>query len=213
MDGELVAERIGCARGGQTILHDFSLRVSPGELVAVMGPSGSGKSTLLMLLAGLEPPDVGRITLGGQPITSGPDVGLVLQSYGLLSLLTAAENVEVVLQAQRLPPSEVRRRAADALAQLGLDAHAGHLVDELSGGQQQRVAIARALVTSPRLLLVDEPTAELDPENETIVLDAIEEAAGRGAVVVMATHDPIAAAASHRVVKLSPRREESLEPA
>jgi len=202
MGGELVAECIGYDRAGRSILDGFSMRVSAGEMVAVTGPSGSGKSTLLMLLAGLEPPDRGSITFGGAPIPTDGQVGVVLQSYGLLSLLTAAENVEIVLQTRRVAPAEVRRRAARALTDLGLDEHASRLVDELSGGQQQRVAMARALVVDPPLLLVDEPTAELDQANQSIVMDAIHATCRRGAIVVMATHDPKIAARCTSVVRL-----------
>ena len=211
MPGELVAEGVGCARRGRTILEDVVLHARSGELVGVTGPSGSGKSTLLMLLAGLERPDRGRITLDGNPVGPGPALGFVLQSYGLLSLLTASENVEIALQAQRLPPAEVRGRSAEALGQLGLAEHAARLVDELSGGQQQRVAIARAIVTDPRLLLVDEPTAELDRENRTVVMTTIRNARRRGAIVVIATHDAAITAECTSIVQLPPQRQDQLD--
>ena len=191
------------------MLDDFSIRVAPSELVAVVGPSGTGKSTLLMLLAGVEVPDRGLITLDDEPVRPGPDVGVVMQGYGLLGLLTAAENVGLALQVQGLAPAEVRARTAKMLARLGLAEHADRLVDELSGGQQQRVAIARALVGDPLMLIVDEPTAELDVKSQKLVMDAIREAARRETVVVIATHDPAIAAMCSRVVKLSSSAEES----
>jgi ABC-type lipoprotein export system ATPase subunit len=204
MPAELVADGIGCVRGGRTIIDDYSISVGPGELVAVTGPSGSGKSTLLMLLSGLEPPDRGTVTFDSAPVRIGVDVALVLQSYGLLSLLTAAENIEVVLQARGVSPEEVRARAADALAALGLTDHAGRLVDELSGGQQQRVAIARALAVEPAVVLADEPTAELDPDNQAVVMAALHGARRRGAIVIIATHDPDIAAQCTRTEQLTP---------
>ncbi|MGI8879686.1 MAG: ABC transporter ATP-binding protein [Jatrophihabitans sp.] len=155
----LSAEHIIFQRHGRTILDHASLTARPGDSVAVVGPSGSGKSSLLAILAGLERPDSGTV--------HRPDVriGLILQGYGLASVLTAAENVEAPLQAGQLgplPANEVRKRAATALQLVGLDAVADHLVEELSGGQQQRVAIARALAIDPSVLLADELTAELD---------------------------------------------------
>jgi ABC-type lipoprotein export system ATPase subunit len=146
----LTADRVSYARGGRVVLDDVSIEVDAGEVVAVLGPSGSGKSSLLALLAGLEPPDSGTVTRNGLTVPGVlPDVGLVLQGYGLVSVLTAAENVAVALRARRLPAGEVRERTAAALAAVGLDEVAHHLVEELSGGQQQRVALARALVASP----------------------------------------------------------------
>jgi putative ABC transport system ATP-binding protein len=132
--------------------------------LAVTGPSGSGKSSLLALLDGLEPPDSGTVSrTGAQTAGTVPDgYGLVMQGYGLVGVLSAAENVEVVLQGQGLDRNDILDRAEDVLAALGLEEVADHLVEQLSGGQQQRVAIARALVVEPTVLLADELTAELD---------------------------------------------------
>lgn len=209
MEG-LVAEQIGCSRAGRILLNDFNVQVSPSEMVAVVGPSGTGKSTLLMVLAGVEAPDRGRVTLDGELVTPGPDVGIVMQGYGLLGLLTAAENVDVALQAQSVPADEVRERTSAVLEMLGLAEHADRLVEQLSGGQQQRVAIARALVGKPRLLIVDEPTAELDLASQLVVMNAIRNAAWRDeAIVVIATHDPDIAATCNRVVTLTESAEKS----
>jgi ABC-type lipoprotein export system ATPase subunit len=173
------------ARGGRDVLVDVSLQARSGEVLAVTGPSGSGKSTLLALLARLERPDAGEVRVeGGEPA-----YGIVLQGYGLISVLTAAENVEIALQPTRLPRAELRERSARALADVGLPEVGDHLVEQLSGGQQQRVAVARALVTRPDVLVADEPTAELDAVNRTRVLDLLFAAADAGAVVVLATHD------------------------
>lgn len=195
MTPRLDAADVVYRRGGRTVLDGASLDVASGELVAVLGPSGSGKSSLLAVLAGLEPPDGGTVMLDGAPLRAGDAMqrlrfGLVLQGYGLLTLLTAAENVEVALQARGIFGQEARTLADDALNELGLDGVSGKLVEKLSGGQQQRVAIARALVTTPDVVLADEPTAELDHGTQEVVLSSLRDAATRGAAVVVATHDP-----------------------
>jgi len=198
--GDLVASALVMRRAGRMILDQVSLRVEPGVVLAVTGPSGAGKSTLLSLLAGLVDPDAGQIWFGGELVRAGDDehlrrTGLVLQGYGLISVLTAAENVELVLQCRGARPAEVGSRAAAALDRVGLGDQADQLVEELSGGQQQRVAVARALVDRPGLLIADEPTSELDAATRDGVLQVLREEAWRGAAVVLATHDPDAAAA------------------
>ncbi|HTZ44787.1 MAG TPA: ATP-binding cassette domain-containing protein [Jatrophihabitans sp.] len=201
----VAAEQVSYRRGGRTILDAVSVAAYPGEVLAVTGPSGSGKSSLLALLAGLELPDAGTVRRAAATAGVGvpPGYGLVLQGYGLVSVLTAAENVEVVLQAQRLNRNEVRDRAEDALAAVGLADVADHLVEQLSGGQQQRVAIARALVIEPAVLLADELTAELDHESRQRVLDRVFRLAEAGSTVVLCTHDPELAAACHREIRLT----------
>jgi len=205
----ITARRLTVLRGDRTILRDVTLTVQPGERVAIVGPSGAGKSTLLATLAGLERPDAGTVHVGrtevryhGRPHA---DVGIVLQSYGLLSLLTAAENVELPLQARRVPAGAVRADAAARLDAVGLAARAAHLVEELSGGEQQRVAIARALVTQPEILLADEPTAELDAAARSRILDLLFDA-GSGRTLLIATHDPDVAARCHRTVRVADGR-------
>jgi ABC-type lipoprotein export system ATPase subunit len=177
---------------GRVVLDDVSVRAESGEMLAVTGPSGSGKSSLLALLAGLAVPTQGRALVDDRPVLDGLDarLGLVLQGYGLVSVLTAAENVEVALQALDVPADEVRSRALEALESVGLGELAERSVEELSGGQRQRVAVARALVTEPDIVLADEPTAQQDGETKVRILALFRAAADRGAVVLVATHDP-----------------------
>ena len=159
--------------GGRLLLSDFGLTVGPGERVAVVGPSGSGKTSLLALLAGLAAPAAGQVLLDGVPVVPGqvpPGLATVLQGHGLVSLLTATENIEITLFAAGLPPAQAAAAAHEALASLGLAEHAAQLADELSGGQQQRVAVARALATRPAVLIADEPTAEQDSASRELVL-------------------------------------------
>jgi putative ABC transport system ATP-binding protein len=175
------------ARGGRTIFDGLDVTIPLGRSTALVAPSGAGKSTLLALIAGLLEPDGGTVSAPFAPA----ETGIVLQGYGLAGLLTAAENVEVALQARRgLRRAEIRRRAAEVLEQVHLTAVADHLVEELSGGQQQRVAVARALAVRPRLLIADEFTAELDRGNRDEIADLVFGAAADGTTVVIATHDP-----------------------
>ena len=188
-------------RAGRRILDRASLTVAGGERVAVTGPSGSGKTTLLHVLAGLERPDAGTVRLDGDG-QGGPRVAVVFQGHGLVSLLTAAENVELALQAEQLERDQVGQRAAAALAAVGLGPGQERLVEELSSGQQQRVAVARALVVRPDVLLADEPTAELDAGNREVVLELLLATAGHGAAVVLATHDLNLAARCDRQLRM-----------
>ena len=194
-------------------LHGVSITVGSGEVVAVMGPSGSGKSTLLYLLAGLEEPDTGSASVAGVDWRSlqGAErahfrrrtCGFVAQGQSLLPQATAAENVEVPLLLDRAPTRERATKVAAALERVGLGAHALKLPDQLSGGEQQRVAIARALVTSPTLVLADEPTGSLDSETSDAVTRLLTEAAReQGAAVVLVTHDPAVARHAQRIVTL-----------
>jgi len=194
-------------RGGRQLLDGANLSVDAGQLVAVLGPSGSGKSSLLAVLGGLETPDRGRVELDGQPLvgddlTTRRRLGLVLQGYGLVSLLTAAENVEIALQARGTTGRRAKEAAAAALADLNVADVGEKLLEKLSGGQQQRVAIARALVIEPDVVLADEPTAELDHDAQEVVIRRLREAAQRGATVVIATHDPQIADRCDRQLRL-----------
>jgi putative ABC transport system ATP-binding protein len=204
----LEARGLAYMRDGQQILSRVSVSVHPGERLAITGPSGSGKTSLLALLAGLDTPSSGEVYIDGIRLNgvAGPrqGVALVLQGYGLVSLLTAAENIEVALRAAGRSPSEAAAAAREALGQVGLGAHADHLVEELSGGQQQRTAVARALALRPRLLIADEPTAELDPASRAIILTRLFEVATGGGALVLATHDPEVAARCDRILDLRP---------
>jgi ABC-type lipoprotein export system ATPase subunit len=203
----LKARGLGYVRDGQQILEGIDVTVEPGESLAVTGPSGSGKTSLLAILSGLAAPTAGEVYIDGALLTgfAGPALGVsvVLQGYGLVSLLTAAENVEIALRAAGRPPSAAARDARTALAQLGLEPHADQLVEELSGGQQQRTAVARALALEPRLLIADEPTAELDPVARGVALARMFEVAVGGGSLVLATHDPEVAERCNRVLDLS----------
>ena len=205
----LAAQGVSVAFGSRQVLQDVSLDVRPGELVVLQGPSGSGKSCLLAVCAGLQAPDTGAVTLGGDPVrlrdaAQRRRVGLLLQGLGLLPLLTATENVEIPLQVAQdaVPPAEVVDRAAAALARVELADRADRLVEELSGGQRQRVALARALVARPEVVLVDEPTSALDGQLRDLVVGLLREEADRGAAVLVATHDPAVVGWSDRLLLL-----------
>jgi putative ABC transport system ATP-binding protein len=184
---------------GHEVLRGVHLEVTPGRMVAVTGPSGAGKTTLLWVLAGLVRPSRGEVLVGGEvprdrDRTSAAGVVLIPQDNALASVLTAAENVLVPLLAAKVEPGEAQARAATALESVGL-AGAGHqLIEELSGGQQQRVAVARGLAQQGTAVLADEPTSELDAANRARIVALLRGEADRGAAVVLATHDPEAAA-------------------
>ncbi len=196
---DLRAEGIELRRAGRAILHGVDIAVPAGRFAALIGPSGSGKTSLLTVLAAAETADRGSVTWNGRPVTPRTRgdwtgrVQLAHQSFGLLSLLTAAENVELALQgmpAERRPSRRRLRDAArEALDAVGLAARADDLVEVLSGGEQQRVGLARALVTDPDLLLADEPTAQLDPEVRERITELLVARARTGMTVVVATHD------------------------
>jgi ABC-type lipoprotein export system ATPase subunit len=202
----LKAQGLRYVRDGQEILANVDVIVEPGESLAVTGPSGSGKTSLLALLSGLTAPTAGEVYIDGKPLTkfAGPALGVavVLQGYGLVSLLTAAENIEVALRAAGRPAKAAIRTAREVLAQLGLEVHADQLVEELSGGQQQRTAVARALALEPRLLIADEPTAELDPAARAVALARMFEVAINGGAMILATHDSEVADRCDRILDL-----------
>ncbi|MDE3132824.1 MAG: ATP-binding cassette domain-containing protein [Acidobacteriota bacterium] len=193
---------------GRTIIDEVSIQASSGRVLAVRGPSGSGKSSLLSMLGGLIAPSAGTVTLDGVPVTPGTDlrlrrrIGMVLQSYGLVTALTARENVAVVLQAAGVPQAELRARVQAALEHVNLAPVADHLVEDLSGGQQQRVAVARALVTAADVILADEPTAELDADNRGLIVSLLVDRARTGAAVVIASDDPDVVAACDDILDL-----------
>ncbi|MEN5073368.1 ABC transporter ATP-binding protein [Isoptericola cucumis] len=189
-------------------LEDLTLDVAPGELVTLVGPSGCGKSTLLDLVAGLSTPTSGRILLDGRPVTGpGLDRGIVFQQYALLPWRTAQGNVELGLEARRLPKSERRRVAREHLELVGLDAFADRYPHELSGGMKQRVAIARSLAFDPEVLLMDEPFAALDAQTRESLQDELLRIwRATGKTIVFITHGiEEAVYLGQRVVVLTPR--------
>ena len=200
MSSHLVLEEVEVRYGALVAVAPLSLEVPGGRLLAVTGPSGAGKSSLLWAMAGALEPDRGRVLVDGVPVGARPDaaargIAIVPQGNGLAAVLTAYENIVVPLLNGGLSSSEADSRAREALGVVGLQEWADHLVEELSGGQQQRVAVARTLAARADVLLADEPTSDLDGHNREVVLGALRDAADRGAVVVLATHDPEAAAA------------------
>lgn len=208
---EVVLQGIRRVRGDVVAVDDVSLRVAPGEWVALMGPSGSGKSTLLGVIGGLSEPDAGTILVDGKPPRehgglSGYHrdvVGFVFQLHHLLPMLTAQANVEVPLVAARHKRQERRERVVALLEEVGLGDRTHHLPGQLSGGERQRVAVARALVNEPRLLLADEPTGALDSDNSIRVLQLLEHArARRGTTMIVVTHDHSIAERADRVVRM-----------
>jgi putative ABC transport system ATP-binding protein len=193
------------------ILRDIDLAVTPGEAVAVVGASGSGKSTLLALLAGLDTPSTGRVTLDGVDLFAldedrraelrGRLLGFVFQSFQLLPALTALENVMLPLELAAADDAEAKARAM--LARVGLAERLQHYPKHLSGGEQQRVALARAFVVRPKILLADEPTGSLDAESGAGVISLLFELNREyGTTLVLVTHDEALAARCSRVVRL-----------
>jgi putative ABC transport system ATP-binding protein len=188
----LVATGLRLHLGERQLLDGIDLEVAPGETVAVSGPSGAGKTSLLMILAGVLRPDAGSVHyVPTAPSAEKPLVGFVPQTLALSSTSTAAENVALTLQVEGLEADEMRERALGALAAVGLAGQADRVVTELSGGQRQRVAVARAIALRPHLLIADEATAELDVENQRIVMDLFIQQADAEVAVVVATHDPL----------------------
>ncbi|NNU28282.1 ABC transporter ATP-binding protein [Isoptericola sediminis] len=210
---EDVRRTFGRGAGEVHALRGVSVAVAPGELLVVRGPSGSGKTTLLNVLGGLDRPTSGRVWLDDRELTAmdedavlalrRDEIGYVFQSFGLLPVLSAAENVEVPLRLRRVPAAERAERVAEALDRVGLAEHADQRPYELSGGQQQRVGIARALVAAPRVLLADEPTGQLDTATGRRVMDVLAELVhAEGVAAVVTTHDPELVRRADRVVDL-----------
>ena len=180
---------------GRTLLDDVSLTFPAGKVTALSGPSGSGKTTLLSIAGGLLQATSGTAEIDGLEMWTGsgdplPQVAFVLQVYGLVPILSARENVSIALRARGTAPADADEAAEAALARFGIADLGERQVEELSGGQMQRVACARGFVVGADILLADEPTSELDEGNRAVVLDELREEAARGAVVVVATHDP-----------------------
>jgi putative ABC transport system ATP-binding protein len=195
-----------------TALHNISLDIQAGEFLTLMGPSGSGKSTLLHIIAGVDRPTSGECHVQSVDVTRlneskladwrNQNVGFVFQTFNLIPVLTAYENVELPLLLTRLGRSQRRQQVKTALELVGLSERSHHLPRQLSGGQEQRVAIARALVTSPSLLVADEPTGNLDSQSAHDVLGILQTLSRSGKTVIMVTHDPKAAAFGSRTIHL-----------
>ena len=193
-------------------LRDFSINVGEGEFVAVTGPSGSGKTTFLTIAGLLEEFTGGVYLLDGADVRGLNDnqrsklrnekIGFIFQAFNLIPDLNVYDNIEVPLRYRGLAAGERKRRIQDSLQRVGLSARMRHYPAELSGGQQQRVAIARALAGSPRLLLADEPTGNLDTQMARGVMELLEELHRDGATIVMVTHDPELAVRAQREVHI-----------
>jgi len=193
-------------------LRGVSLTIGRGESVAIMGPSGSGKSSLMNIIGCLDRPTAGSYRLLGQDVARlsraelatirGRTLGFVFQSFNLLSRTTALDNVELPLVYAGVPTRERHRRAAEALASVGLGARLDHRPNQLSGGQQQRVAIARALVTRPPIVLADEPTGNLDSRTSVEVMAILQSLVAQGITLLIVTHEHDIAAYAQRVIVL-----------
>jgi putative ABC transport system ATP-binding protein len=214
-----MVEAVGLTRDygtGEEVVHALrgvDLSVRSGELVCIRGRSGSGKTTLLNVLGGLDRPSAGRVVLDGQEVTSLGEAGLVtlrrhsvayiFQTFGLLPILSAAENVEVPLRLVRTRGPEREARVEEVLELVGLGGRAHHRPHELSGGEQQRVAVARALANRPKVLLADEPTGQLDSETGRTIMHLLRSVVrSEGVTAIVATHDPMMLELADRVLEL-----------
>ena len=194
-------------------VRGVSLAAYPGEVLAIRGRSGAGKTTLLNIIGGLDRPTSGRVLVAGKDVTAASGrqllrmrrdtIGFVFQSFGLIPILSAAENVGVPMRLAKVRPAVRDERVAMLLELVGLGAHAAQRPYELSGGQQQRVAIARALANGPRLLIADEPTGQLDSETGRQIMDLIRAVVtARGTTAIVATHDAALLDLADRVIVL-----------
>lgn len=194
-------------------LNQVDLSVRRGEFLVVWGPSGSGKSTLLNLLATIDQPDSGELSFDGRKLTDfsdaaltalrRKDIGVIFQSFNLVPVLSAIENVMLPLQLQGGKPAQIRTQAQQLMEEVGVGAHMHQRPDQLSGGQRQRVAIARALIAKPKVVIADEPTANLDSENTRKIIELMLQLNRQhGVTFVFSTHDPILLGAAERKVQL-----------
>ena len=208
-----LGRRYGSGQIAVEALAGVDVEVRARRLTVVRGPSGSGKTTLLNLLGGLDRPTSGRVLLGDDVLSELSEaelaaarrdrIGYVFQNFGLIPVLSAAENVEVPLRLRRMERGQRDERVAEVLELVGLIRHAGQRPGELSGGQQQRVGVARALVARPEVLIADEPTGQLDSETAERIMDLILEVTRiRGTATVVATHDPLLISRADEVLEL-----------
>jgi len=212
LEGKDIRKSLPLGRDRIDILKGVNLRVEHGEFVAVIGPSGSGKSTLLGIIAGLDTPTSGQVLIDGVDITRmgegqlaqvrNAKIGMVYQAFNLIPTLTAQENVEIPLYVGKHPGSPAVR-ARELLTLVGLEHRLGNRPNQLSGGEQQRVAVARALSADPAIVIMDEPTGNLDQKNSENVLAMIRDLRNRtGKTFIIATHDPTVAAAADRAIRI-----------
>ncbi|WKZ64985.1 MAG: ABC transporter ATP-binding protein [Flavobacteriales bacterium] len=195
-----------------TALNDVSIAIGQGEFAAIMGPSGCGKSTLLNILGLLDSPTSGQYLVGGEDVSGYNErrraevrkstIGFVFQSFNLIDELTVAENIELPLIYTRMGRADRRQRVQEAMERMSIGHRAGHFPQQLSGGQQQRVAIARAVVNSPRLILADEPTGNLDSAMGEEVMGLLTELNRAGTTVIIVTHSLRDAGYAQRTIKL-----------
>lgn len=196
-----------------TALRDVSVSLEGGKMAVLLGPSGSGKSTLLNLIGGLDRPTSGTLTVNGSDLAAlnhdglalfrREHVGFLFQAFHLLPTFSVYENVTLPLAPLRLPGEDVGRRVREALERADIAHRSDHLPGELSGGEQQRAALARALVNSPKLLLADEPTGELDEKTGEAIIELLEELSSEsGLTVLLASHDPRFRERGHRLLTL-----------
>jgi putative ABC transport system ATP-binding protein len=210
---ESVTRTFGSGRTEVRALRGVSLSVARGELVALRGRSGSGKTTLLSIIGGLDRPTSGRVEVAGQDVTAmdtderarmlRESVAFIFQAFGLIPILSAAENVGLPMRLARIDAAAREQRAAALLGLVGLDGRAGLRPYELSGGEQQRVAIARALANAPELLLADEPTGQLDSDTGGQIMRLLRSIVhDEGITAIVATHDPVLIGLADRVLNL-----------
>lgn len=193
-------------------LRDVSLKIDKGEFVAIIGPSGSGKSTLMHIVGGLDSPSVGSVFIEGNDISKLKDkmlskyrndkIGFVFQAFNLENSQTALENVMMPLIFAGVSKKERKKRASEALEQVGLAKFAKHKPNEMSGGQRQRVSVARALVNNPEIIFADEPTGNLDSKSGEAIMELFKEINKKGYTVIMVTHNPMEANKAKRVIKI-----------
>lgn len=209
---ESIGKKFTVGNGGVVALSHISVQVQKGEFISILGPSGSGKSTLLHILGLLSMPTQGRIYFEGLDVLSlrekklsslrSQKIGFVFQSFHLLNVISALENVELPLIYQRTPFSERKTRAMEALEAVGMTHRASHFPRQLSGGESQRVAIARALVSRPAVIMADEPTGNLDTQTGYEILQILKGFNARGVTLMIVTHDQQIANQAHRRIHL-----------